>query len=155
MDHTTMAKQRSGSLTAYRVGAAVVALIGLAVLLAAAYVKPSPAGVGSHRQLGLHACGFYERTGYPCPTCGMTTAFAYTVRGRLGRALATQPAGALGALGCIVITAIAGWGAVTGKRFENYSMWLLFHWRGVLICAIAVVLLSWLWLCLVTWMRAQ
>lgn len=38
-------------------------------------------------------------TGHPCPTCGMTTSFAYAVRGRLLRAFHAQPAGLAIALG--------------------------------------------------------
>ncbi len=33
------------------------------------------------------------RTGLPCPTCGMTTAFANTVRGRFWAAFLAQPTG--------------------------------------------------------------
>ena len=47
--------------------------LALSILVVAAFLKPSPKGLGTHTQLGQNTCGFYERTDYPCPTCGMTT----------------------------------------------------------------------------------
>jgi len=67
----------------------------LLVLLLALAVKPDPSGVGTHEQLGLRRCDFLHRTGYPCPSCGMTTAAALFVRGRVFGAFVTQPLGAL------------------------------------------------------------
>src|SRR5262245_31491696 len=57
----------------------------IAVLALARWLEPSPLGYGTHRQLGLLPCSFRRITGYPCPSCGMTTAFAWFVRGQLGR----------------------------------------------------------------------
>ena len=37
----------------------------------------------------------WHKIGKKCPLCGMTTAFAYMVRGRVLRALAAQPFGAI------------------------------------------------------------
>ena len=45
--------------------AACATLLGLA-----AWLKPNPAGLGTHRQLGFGRCGMLVTTGYPCPTCG-------------------------------------------------------------------------------------
>lgn len=39
-------------------------------------------------------CGMKQRTGLPCPTCGMTTCILAFVRGDLLRAWYVQPAGA-------------------------------------------------------------
>jgi hypothetical protein len=46
------------------------------------------------RMLGL--CGFKQRHGLPCPSCGMTTAALVFSQGRIFRAFYIQPAGALG-----------------------------------------------------------
>ncbi len=39
-------------------------------------------------------CGFKQRTGLPCPTCGMTTTVLAFARGAVLTAFHTQPAGA-------------------------------------------------------------
>lgn len=56
-----------------------VGLLGL--LSVAAMLKPSPLRCGTHQQLGLPPCTFLFLFGRPCPTCGMTTAWAHLVRG--------------------------------------------------------------------------
>jgi len=81
-------------------------------LVMAAWLDPDAPAYGTHRTLGLGPCGFLVRTGFPCPTCGMTTSCCLTVRGRLGAAFYAQPLGpflvlaaALGGLGCLVVAA--------------------------------------------------
>src|ERR1051325_190260 len=79
-------------------GRLLAALVGvgcLGVLLVAAKLDPSPAGHGTHTQFGLPACGWAVVLGHPCPTCGMTTAFAWAVRGRLVASFLAQPMGFL------------------------------------------------------------
>ncbi len=82
-------------------------------LVLAATLTPDPAGMGTHTQLGLLDCGFEFATGYPCATCGCTTAFAYAADGSLLQALLTQPFGAFLALGLAMMTLVAGWSACT------------------------------------------
>ncbi len=53
--------------------------------------------------------------GYPCPTCGMTTAFAHTVRGELWSAFCAQPAGLGLALALVFAASVSLGVAVTGK----------------------------------------
>ena len=53
----------------------------LAALAVSVWLAPRPAGFGTHRALGLPPCGFLAQTGYPCPSCGMTTAFAAMAHG--------------------------------------------------------------------------
>jgi hypothetical protein len=43
--------------------------------------------------LVLGQCGMKQRTGLPCPTCGMTTSVLAFARGDLGKAFYVQPAG--------------------------------------------------------------
>lgn len=72
-----------------------VMLLALAtVFVLAVWLHPDPAGLGTHTQLHLPPCGFYEVFHKPCPSCGMTTAFAWMIRGHLLRAVQAQPAGA-------------------------------------------------------------
>jgi hypothetical protein len=69
------------------------ALAAAGLLLTAAGLTPAPAGLGTHRQLGLPACGFLKATGLPCPSCGLTTSFALGARGRLSDAAQLHPFG--------------------------------------------------------------
>jgi len=78
---------------AARVVAAVVLAGCVALLATAAALTPSETGLGTHQQLGFPPCTFVLLTGYPCPTCGMTTAFSYAVRGQLIAAFSAHPAG--------------------------------------------------------------
>lgn len=76
----------------------IVTVLGLACML-----TPNPQGFGTHTQLGLLPCGFFQATGYPCPSCGMTTAFAWMMRGQVGLACRANPAGSLLVIACIVL----------------------------------------------------
>ena len=98
-----------------RTAAGLVLLGCLAILSLAAWLKPDPHGFGTHAQLGTGPCGALVMTGYPCPTCGMTTAFAHTVRGQWLRAFWVQPAGFVLALGTIALGGVAGWTVLYGR----------------------------------------
>lgn len=54
----------------------VLGLGATTVVVIAAILHPSTEGHGTHTQLGLPPCGFLVVTGYPCPGCGLTTAFS-------------------------------------------------------------------------------
>ena len=66
-----------------------------AVLGTALWLQAYPAGVGTHRQLGLGGCTVLTLTGYPCPMCGMTTTFTHMAHLQILDALKTQPFGVL------------------------------------------------------------
>src|SRR5882724_4097356 len=72
----------------------------LALLITAAVLKPSPDGFGTHQEMGLNRCEFLARTGLPCPSCGMTTSFAWFVRGNIAASLYVQPMGTILAALC-------------------------------------------------------
>ncbi|MCB9777489.1 MAG: DUF2752 domain-containing protein [Alphaproteobacteria bacterium] len=63
------------------------------VLAIARSLTPDPAGMGTHRQLGLGGCAFLTATGVPCPMCGMTTTFTHMAHLSPLTALGTQPFG--------------------------------------------------------------
>ncbi len=118
-----------------RVRAAIVLAGCLAILGLAVWLTPDPSGVGTHRQLGFPTCGLLLTTGLPCPTCGMTTAFALVVRGRLLAALNAQPFGAMLALATMVGAVLAAAAVWTGRarRVNWYRIrpgWTVF---GVLL----------------------
>lgn len=75
-----------------------VALSLLSLLLTASWLRPAAAGHGTHTQLGLLQCGWVAAFGKPCPTCGMTTAFAHAAHGNLAASFLVQPMGAMLAL---------------------------------------------------------
>ncbi|MFM9956904.1 MAG: DUF2752 domain-containing protein [Phycisphaerales bacterium] len=99
-----------------RIWAAAAAAGSLAVLVAAALITPSPEGYNTHTQLGLAPCAWAALSGKPCPTCGMTTAFAHAANLDLLASIQTQPFGAFLA----VVTATSFWlclhTALTGSR---------------------------------------
>ncbi len=130
-----------------RLGASIRwSMVGLALTLGVLFVvagvlKPSPEGFGTHTQLGLPPCHFALLTGHRCPSCGMTTAFAWFVRGRFARSWGSNPAGLLLASAC---AALAPWllaGAALGKTpgFRSLEQPLL----GVVVATVAVSLVSW------------
>jgi hypothetical protein len=91
--------------------AAGVGLLGL--LAIAAVLKPSPLGYGTHQQLGLPPCTFSVLFGRPCPTCGMTTAWAHLVRGQWYDAFRANVGGTL--LGLLAMVA-APWLLLSALR---------------------------------------
>ena len=94
---------------AARAVAAVVLAGCVALLSAAVWVTPDARGLGSHQQLGYPPCTTVALLGYPCPTCGMTTAFAHVVRGELLSAFNAHPAGLV-----LALTTILGCGVSLG-----------------------------------------
>jgi hypothetical protein len=56
----------------------------------------------THRQLGLPPCTFKHLTGYPCPSCGMTSSFALAVRGDLWHSMQANFAGTVLAIAGLV-----------------------------------------------------
>jgi len=77
----------------------------LAVPLAiATQLTPSPRGMGTHQQLGLPACSTVQLFGIRCPACGMTTSWAWAVRGRMLRAVRANSGGAVLAMIAAVIS---------------------------------------------------
>ena len=103
---------------ATKVWAAVAVAGCLGFLGIARALEPEARGYGTHRALGISPCSVPLVTGYPCPTCGMTTAFAHAVRGEWIRAFNAQPAGwAL----CVAVMAVAGLALsvlITGKTWR-------------------------------------
>jgi len=93
-------------------GAAAVGLLGL--WGAAAWLRPEAGGLGTHQQFGLPPCTVRVLFGLRCPTCGMTTAWASLIRGRLFAALRANATGtglgvlSLAALPWLILSAAKG-----------------------------------------------
>jgi hypothetical protein len=95
--------------------AGAMAIAALGVLVMAIRLAPSPSGMGTHTDLGLQECAFLDRTGLPCPSCGMTTSFAYFVRGNWLASGYVQPMGLALALIVGISVWICGYIAISGR----------------------------------------
>jgi hypothetical protein len=127
--------------TAGRRRAIMVAAACAALLAIAMWLEPNPRGLGTHTQLGMYRCTWPMVMGIPCPTCGMTTAFAWMVRGRPVAAFSAQPLGALLALvaGCVMILAVREACTLRSWRINWYRVRP--RWYG--LAAIALALAAW------------
>lgn len=113
----------------------------VALLVTAALLVPSTRGYGTHRQLGLPPCSFQVLFGMRCPSCGMTTSWAYLVRGHVVQSLEANSGGALLAIAALVL---GPWSLVSGVR----GRWL---WRPlderlaivIVVTILVVTLVDW------------
>jgi hypothetical protein len=111
----------------------IVALGGLAVLSVAAWLNPSSDGLGTHEQLYLAPCGWIATMDMPCPTCGMTTAFAHAADGHLLSSFHAQPLGCILATGTAMAVVLGFYVAATGsalggvllKLWGRRTWWLI------------------------------
>jgi len=141
--HTDSAEQ---AVAPARVGAAPgnrIRLRGLLVmapcwmmLIVAWTLKPYACGYGTAEQLGLPACSFLARTGWPCPTCGLTTSIAAAARGRVSAAWRAHP---FGPVLLVAVAALAAAGTIdllAGKdvigRLRPRLWWALVAVAGLL-----------------------
>jgi hypothetical protein len=101
-----------------------VALLAIActVIVVALRLKPAASGFGTHTQLGLPPCGFLLVTHLPCPSCGLTTCFAYAVRFQFWKAFLANPFGLLaffGTVSLIPATIFSLWRRVSFTRITE------------------------------------
>ena len=131
-----------------RIGPRVLALAAagacLTVLLVAAYATPNPSGVGTHvSSLHMQPCNFLQTTHLPCPGCGMTTSFAWFVRGNLLASVYVQPMGAMLAAICCACVWTGAYVAFTGRPV--YRLFRLLPGRYYLLPLLALGVLAWGW----------
>jgi hypothetical protein len=91
-----------------RGGLLVVSGLLVAVFVIAVRLDPydadgTPLRQATHRQLGLPPCTFYDKTGLPCPSCGMTTSFSLLMHGDLVHSLQANCVGTLLAGFCLLV----------------------------------------------------
>jgi hypothetical protein len=116
---TTLARDPAKEITAAlwrRLVAAAVVVACAIVLGIAAWLPPSPTGLGTHRALNLPPCGWIAWADLPCPTCGMTTAFAHAADGNLPASFHAQPFGFLLALATAMTLLVSLHVLFTGSR---------------------------------------
>ncbi|MFO0898301.1 MAG: DUF2752 domain-containing protein [Pirellulales bacterium] len=124
-----------------RAGLAALATALSLALAAAVGLEPDGRGYGTHEQLGFPACTFFRMVGRPCPSCGMTTAWANALHGRPLAALQANAAGALLAAAAPLVVVWVGVSAAKGIWWGGRPrpQWLLAA-AGLLT---AVVLIDW------------
>jgi len=88
--------------SSHRYRGAVVAAPCLLALVLAGRLMPWADGFGTHQDLGLPACSVLAETGWPCPTCGLTTSVSAMAHGQAGRAVRAHPFGPAIFLGLLV-----------------------------------------------------
>ncbi|MDC0935378.1 DUF2752 domain-containing protein [Pirellulales bacterium] len=120
---------------------AVAGVVALCLLALARGLTPSPAGRGTHEQLGLAPCWILQRTGVPCPSCGMTTAWAHVVRGELRQAVRANVGGTIAAIAALFAAPWLVASAIRGR-------WIAFRlsfWTALVAATawLAVVLIAW------------
>jgi hypothetical protein len=134
-----------------RVNRVVGAGIGIptsVVLAIALWLTPSPAGYGTHTQLGLGSCTMLTFTGWPCPMCGMTTTFALMAHLRPLDALKNQPFGVV-LFSLTVIGAVVGlFDLVSGRGlWRRVGAWIGQREQGLAILLLVGMISGWLYKC--------
>ncbi len=124
---------------AERLIAGYISACATAALALGTWVRPDPRGFGSHEQLYHIPCGFRAAFGIPCPTCGMTTSFAYMMRLEVVKAFFAQPFGIL-VFGITVGAALGGAvvlvsGISARRRLERLPWLKLLSAAGLLLAA--------------------
>lgn len=126
-----------------RLTAFFLALGSLSVLITACLLTPNAAGIGTHRQMGMAPCNFQTQFGLPCPTCGMTTSFAFFVRGNFIASFYVQPMGLLLALFTFLLFWFAAFEAITGKNF--HALFGFLPVNKLLWFSLALFVIAWAW----------
>ncbi|HVW38307.1 MAG TPA: DUF2752 domain-containing protein [Pirellulales bacterium] len=115
----------------------------LAPLTTAACLRPNPAGLGTHQQLGLPPCTFVYLFETRCPSCGMTTSWSHAVRGHWLQACGTNAGGAALAAIALLAAPWLGVSAVCGRWWIGApSDWGL---ACGALCVVAVTLIDWIY----------
>ena len=115
----------------------------MAVLVTAKTLSPDDRGRGTHEQLGLPPCTFYLIFQRPCPACGMTTSWAWLLRGNVGRAVAANAGGALLAMLSVVAAPWMLISAIRGRWFVGLPGDWTF--AGIALAVSAVTAGQWIW----------
>ena len=125
----------------------VVGAGSIGLLVVAARFEPAEEGFGTHRGLGLPQCSFITLTGRRCPSCGMTTSWAYWMRGNVVQSVQVNAGGTMLAL---VATLLGPWVLVSGWR-GRYVWFRLNEYvlAAAAVVTVIVVLTQWGWRMLV------
>jgi hypothetical protein len=112
------------------------------VLAVALWLKPAACGYGTHTQLGLPPCGFLLVTHLPCPSCGLTTCFAYAIRLQFWKAFLANPFGLFAFFGTVSVIPSAIyllWRRISFRRITEGA-----HFTKAVYAATAFYFMSWI-----------
>jgi Protein of unknown function (DUF2752) len=123
------------------VAAFLIAGFSLAIYLDPYKEDGSARRMETHRQLGLPECTFKERTGMPCPSCGMTSSFSLYVRGDLWNSMKANWVGTILATVCLLLIPWGIGSAVLGRPLFLRSLELPIS-IGI-IALLSLLLLRW------------
>ncbi len=119
-------------------------IAGFAALVTiAAFLSPDPSGLGTHTELHLPPCGFWQAFHKPCPSCGMTTSWALLMHARPVDALRTQPAGV-----AVFLAAFGWWLYLPMAWRKRLPFAHLFELKATLITALSLIVMIlgvWAW----------
>jgi hypothetical protein len=115
----------------------------LAICFVASRLSPSESGIGTHEQLGLPPCGFLSVTGFPCPSCGLTTSIVWLMHGDIVKAALTQPFGVVLTAVLMLGTILSGLAILRRKSITSLVRTEQIEWiqYGLLV----VMILSWIY----------
>jgi hypothetical protein len=141
---------------AVRASLVAVGVALIAVFAAAAAIRPydedgTPRRMSTHTQLGLPPCNFVVMFDRPCPSCGMTTSFAFLVRGDVSNSLR---ANWVGTTICVIWAGVLVWALASAARGR---LLLIPRKRGAgeviftLLTGLVVVLMLARWGALMLW----
>jgi len=142
--HSSPAARKAGPLIV-RIWSLFTCTLCFGMLGVGLYLSPSPTGTGTHEQLGLPPCGFLAATGYPCPTCGCTTAVSHFAHGHFVASFLTQPFGFTVALVALIAGCLALIGAVTGRWIGPDMFTLQWYWRVWVFGGIGILVFGWVY----------
>jgi hypothetical protein len=126
-----------------RVIALAISGASLSLLIVAMRLTPSPTGMGTHTQLNLPECDFYRRFGVPCPTCGMTTSFAWFARGNLAASFYVQPMGAILASLNVLLFWAGLYEGISGRAMHRLILFLPAHYYVLTLAGGGIA--AWMW----------
>jgi hypothetical protein len=101
----------------------------VSVMTIAMWLTPDPKGFGTHLQLGLPECEFRSATGINCPHCGMTTSFAWFVRGQWQSFVSGESSGThAGFFGCCLVSVVLCGGCSRSLDWNSVPGTILCVW---------------------------
>ncbi len=114
----------------------------LAVVCAGLFLHADPAGLGTHRQLGLSECSLIRLFDLPCPGCGVTTSATLLAQGHPWDSFVNQPFGCLLALALPILAFCALRAQLARRDLTRWLIWISPR-RGLGL--VLMIALAWAW----------
>lgn len=125
------------------VGLLLAGPTGLVLAIARA-LTPDPAGVGTHRQLGLGGCALLTFTGTPCPMCGMTTTFSHLAHLEIWQGVINQPFGLILFALTVLSFSVGAYDLLTGVGLWRRLLRVVERWETHVAVALMIgLILGW------------